>query len=135
MKDRLSLDTRWRLAMVGFGLSFLAFAVGYAQVSDLVRWNPRLVAVLAFTSALNLLILAMRPATAFAYQLGGTFAEGTMIAHIASIGLGAANYSASDVTWLVLAHLAFTGMLMALFSGWWLSDVKRWHHEHEARAR
>lgn len=131
----LTSETRWRLAMIAFGVGFLTLMIGYARVSDLVRWNPRLVALLAFISALNLLILAARPATAFAYQLGGTFAEGTMIAHIASVGLGAANYSAADVGWLILAHIAFTGMLMALFSGWWLSDVKRWHHEHEARAR
>src|SRR5512144_2089597 len=126
----MKTDTRARFWLLMASVWWVIVAIGYFGVSPSRRWVPDLVGVLALICAGLFAVMALRPATVWAYRLGGTFAIGALLFHFASVVLGLFQANDSEAVWITLIWTGIALMLLRLFWSWWLGPVKRWHEQH-----
>lgn len=119
--------TRPRPMLAFVGACWACMGVAYAQLSEALRWQPRLVSGLALLAAGLAVALAVWPRWAFAYRVGGTAAIGTLLFRLASIVLAPALGQGNDLPWVTIAAVAMTAMLTLMYGFWWLGPVKSWH--------
>lgn len=122
------------------GLAFFAFcwavnAWAYLQVSDARRWAPDL-AGWAFAAAATLtLAVAFAPRARALYRAAGVASVGALVIRLWSVAMGLRQAQDADGVWIILSGVATTGLLVATWARFWLTEVQPWHLEHRRAER
>jgi len=124
------IDRSFRVRLVGGAVCWLMVGIANVAITYRFDWYPRLVGIMALCTAACTLILAIRPATGFAYRYGGTLAVGTLVLRGVSVVEGAMRTEDADFVWLAMNQIAITALLGGTYAWGWLHEVKTWHRAH-----
>ena len=121
----------WRLT--GACVCWILLAIANVGPTD-QRLISTLIGVFSLACGICTGILAVRPATDFAYRYGGTLAVGTLTLRCFFL-IEFEVVAGHEYLWFSLAQIGITAMLGFLYAWWWLTDVKVWHHAHRQVGR